>query len=435
MATIRITKRAVDALKPAARNAFLWDTDIRGFGLKVTPAGAKSYLYQYRLGGRASPTKRWTIGKHGTLTPDQARDIAEALAFKVAQGIDPIVEKREAQEGKEASARRKAELAFSAVAQQFLDSSYVADKWKASAHNLESALRLHVTPKLTDSPLPDLTQDDMVRVFEAIPTNRRALRRTVFIILSRLFKWSIARNLISRSPLEGFEVPPPVESRDRHLDDQEIALAWRGAGDLTYPFGPFFRLLIGTGQRREEVAGIDWRELARAERRWTLPGSRTKNGAPNIIHLSSIVIAELDQIARSEKWPKRGLVFTTTGKTAISGYARAKSRLDAAMLKCARADAKEVGDDVETVELVPWRMHDIRRTVATGLQRLGVRFEVTEAVLNNASGRSRSGVAAVYQRHDWATEKREALDAWARHIQAILYPPETTNVVPMARRK
>lgn len=139
------------------------------------------------------------------------------------------------------------------------------------------------------------------------------------------------------------------------------------------------------------------------------------------VPLSSAAIALLNEIAAGQtpkacsvKWPRRGFVFTKTGAQPVTGYSAAKQRLDRLTLEAARQHAAEATND-ELVALEPWRFHDLRRTLATGLQRLGVRFEVTEAVLNHISG-SRSGIACVYQRHHWSDEKRAALNAWAAHV-------------------
>lgn len=425
MATGKITKSSVDAIQPGGRDSFLWDDEVKGFGLKVTPAGVRTYVLQYRTGGRGSPTKRYTIGKHGTLTPKRARDEAERLATLVRQGKDPAADKREAR-------YLAVDLAFDAFAQRFLE-QYVRTEWRASYGFAESILRLHVTPHLRAKPLHQITRADLFAVFDAIPATSPALRRNVYAVVRRLFRWAIGRG-IERSPLDGFEAPSGPPSRDRVLTDAELRLMWLASSRLGYPFGDFYQLLAATGQRREEVAGLNWRELDRGASEWLLPSGRAKNGVASLIPLSVPAIAVLDRLAGSDKWPKRGLVFTTTGQTAVSGYSRAKRRLDAAMLALARKEAVAADEDPEDVELVHWRVHDLRRTVATGLQRLGVRFEVTEAVLNHVSG-SKSGVAGVYQRHDWKDEKREALNRWAVHLLGLAAGGDESNVVPLLKRK
>ena len=152
------------------------------------------------------------------------------------------------------------------------------------------------------------------------------------------------------------------------------------------------------------------------------------------VPLTPAMIAELDKVAGSEKWPRKGFAFTTTGETPVSGYSRAKARLDKAILTLAKKEAEATGEDPEQVTIDPWRAHDLRRTFATGMQRLGVRFEVTEAILNHVSG-ARAGVAGVYQRHDWKQEKRDALDAWAAHIDRVLNGVDVTNVIALAERR
>ena len=126
------------------------------------------------------------------------------------------------------------------------------------------------------------------------------------------------------------------------------------------------------------------------------------------IPLSEIVVSELDGLAGGERWPRSGFVFTTTGRTAVSGFSKVKRRLD------------EIVSKGMKLEVPPWRLHDLRRTFATNMQRLGVRFEVTEALLNHTSG-ARSGIAGVYQRHDWGPEKKEAIRLWDARLRALMF--------------
>jgi integrase len=419
MASGRITKRTVDA----ASCGFLWDDDLRGFGLKVTASGAKSYVYQYRMGGRETNARRYTIGKHGSpWTPSTARQEAERLALVVKRGIDPRDHERERR-------RQAIDLAFTAFGQRFLE-LYVRSEWPASYEFAEGILRLHVTPVLGAKPLPAIKRSDIADVLDRIPTSKPALKRNIYAVVRRLFRWAVSRGDIERSPLEGFEAPSPVASRERVLSDQELALAWHASAELSYPFGPLFRLLMVTGQRREEVAGLSWSELHRSSATWTLPAERAKNGKAHIVPLSSTAVTILNALARGEEWPRNGLVFTTTGQTPVSGHSRAKQRIDKAMARLANPLAG-VSDEASAdarVEIPVWRVHDLRRTMATGLQRLGVRFEVTEAILNHVSG-ARSGVAGVYQRHDWADEKRVALGRWADALERLNSDPTASLVI------
>lgn len=432
-----ITKLAVDAAKPELRQSVLWDSKVRGFGLLTLPSGNKSYVFQFRIGGRAGRLRRYTIGRHGSpWTPDSARKRAQELAEQVRKGIDPIDAERAAQ-AKSAAEKVEREriqsLTFAGYADHWLVSGLKPGVRPRTIEGYRSALANHVTPKLGAKPLPEIGKRDVVKVMDGIPAGQPAVRRITFAVMRMMFGWARSRGDIDLSPLDGIEAPAAARSRDRVLEDEELALVLRASDEMETPFGPWFRLVFGTGQRRNEVAGLDWSELERDTATWTLPAQRSKNGAANIVPLNRHALAALDAMAGcigdgERSWPRKGLVFSTTGKTPISGFSRSKARLDAKMAELAAKDAD--GEPVEAI--APWRLHDARRTLATAMQRLGVRFEVVEAVLNHTSGASRSGVAAIYQRHNWATEKRSALDAWADHCDAIRAPATaTSNVVPL----
>lgn len=412
MASGKVNKRTVDTMRPGAGVAFLWDDDLKGFGAKITPGGAIGYVYQYRMGGREAKTRRYTIGAHGSpWTPATARTEAERLAVLVAQGTDPVEADRQRR-------REAVDLSFKPYSQRF----HEACKGEGWGKLVERTLRLHCWPVLTGKAIPAITRADVVAVFDAMPAEQQAGRRNTFAVLRRLFRWAIGRGDLARSPMEGMETPPPVRARDRVLDDAELRRVWIAAEQGHRRFGPIVRLLICTGQRRDEVTGLDWSELDRAAALWRLPGERTKNSEGHSVPLNALALATLDGMAGGEKWPKRGRVFSTSTGGAYTAHAKGKAQLDAVI-------GKDGGDP-----LPAWRLHDLRRTLATGLQRLGVRFEVTEAVLNHLSG-SRAGVAGVYQRHHWTVEKRDALRAWSEHLERAIAGIEENNVIPLAARR
>ncbi len=397
--TGKLTKSKIDAAFPGKRDAYLWDSEIRGFGVKVTPAGSKVFIYQYRLGGRGSPTRRYRIGQFGSITADKARDVARDLAAQIAKGIDP--------QGERMSARAKAKASSVPDLLDRFEKEYLKAEWRRSFSDAKSALDLHVRQKWAKRSLVNIGKADVKSLLSTLG-DRPAARNKLHVLLNLFFKWAVDGDIIDANPMADMTAPSPLSSRDRVLKDEELLLVWQASGKLTYPFGPMYRLLICTGQRLREVSALDWKELDRDNLMWTVPGARAKNGKASTVPLNELALEELDSIAKSKKWPKRGLVFSVTGKTPVSGFSRAKRRLDTVITKLNKKE-----------ELEPWRNHDLRRTLATGLQRLGVRFEVTEAVLNHVSG-SRSGVAGIYQQHDWGPEKRAAMDAWAAHIRSVL---------------
>jgi integrase len=397
MASGKITKRSVDALISSGQHDILWDDSIKGFGAKRTKAGAVSYVLQFRMGGRESKTRRYTIGSHGSpWTPATARAEAERLAILIAQGIDPGEAERQRR-------RESVDLAFDNYSDRFAEAC-VGEGWRRL---VKRSLELHVKPVLGTKPLPNLTRIDIVAVFDRMPRAQIANIRNVFAVLRRLLRWAVSRGDIDRSPMEGMETPPPVKPRDRWLSDEELGRIWMAAPNTHSCFGPIIRLLIVTGQRREEVSSLRWEELNRKDLLWTLPGERAKNGEPNRIPLNELAVAILDEVAGSAIWPRSGRMFTTSRGGRFTGYSKGKIKLDLLMSQ----DGRE--------PLPDWRLHDLRRTLATGFQRLGVRFEVTEAVLNHVGG-SRAGVAGIYQRHDWKDEKREAMKSWNDHLAAII---------------
>ena len=397
MATGKISKRTVDSLEVGAKTNFLWDTDLKGFGVKNTPSGSVTYIIQFRMGGRETKTRRYTIGAHGSpWTPTTARMEAERLLVLIAQGVDPVDAEKQRR-------RDAVDLAFSNYADLFARSCK-REGWRRL---VERSIRLYLKPAFGMKALPAITKADVVAVLDDMPVEQVANRRNVFAVMRRLFRWAVSRGDLDRSPTEGMETPPPVKPRERWLADWELREIWHTAPECHRCFGPIVRLLISTGQRREEVSGVHWQEVDRAERMWTLPGARTKNGEPNFIPLNDLAIAELDAQAGAEKWPKRGRIFATSTGARFSGFAKGKLKLDGLI------------EERRGLPLDPWRLHDLRRTLATNFQRLGVRFEVTEAVLNHLSG-SRAGVAGIYQRHDWRDEKRQALADWNDHLLGVL---------------
>ena len=415
-----ISKRSVDALEKTGKTHYLWDNNPIGFGVRVTPAGVKSYIFQFRMGGRGSPVRREIIGRTEKIAPDKARSRAHELAHMARTGTDPIEKKKADRRAYVETKLTAKELAFDVYCQRYLDER-VKPEGLASYGNIEMVFRLHAIPVLKATPLPDIAKKDVVAVLDRIAASSFGLRRSAFAILSRMMNWAVGRGDIVTNPMAGMTRPPAVTSRDRVLDDAELATIWKAAGKLRHPLRAFYRVLMLTGQRREEVAGMNWGELDRPNAVWTLPADRTKNGVTHIVPLAPAVLNELDllslvwqerhQVAGPNQahWPKLGPVMSFHGDVSLSCFSQAKKFLDV-----------EVERDLNGgLLLQKWRVHDLRRTMATGFQRLGVRFEVTEAALNHVGG-SKSGVAGIYQRYDWRDEKRVAFEKWALHILALI---------------
>lgn len=237
----------------------------------------------------------------------------------------------------------------------------------------------------------------------------------------KFFSWCVERHIIGHSPCTGVKDPVAKVSRNRVLTDDEIRWLWQAATECAFPFGTLAKALLLTGQRRDECAAMCDPEIDPDAKRWTILGARAKNGKPHDVPLSDAMLAVLDSPRVKSKV---GFLFTTNGRTHITGYSKAKREIDAAMLAATRA---ERGPDF----LIPnWRFHDLRRTVAIGMARLGIALPVIEKVLNHTSG-SFSGIVSVYQRHHYLDEKRHALETWARHIETLT-GERASNVVAIA---
>ena len=243
--------------------------------------------------------------------------------------------------------------------------------------------------------IDQLSKSDVYAVLDGIKDRGSPIMaRTVQTNVRRFFGWCTERGLIQVNPVASMERVAQVKSRERVLCDKELASVWSACGSDI--FGLASRLLILTGARREEIGQLKWSEIDGDV--ITLEGDRTKNGEAHLIPLSSAAKSLLDSVPRIAG---SDYVFTVNGRQPISGWGRAKARLD---------DATKIAN---------WRLHDLRRTVATGLQRLGVNLQVVESCLGHTAG-SRSGIVKVYQRHDYANEKSAALEAWGEHVASLV---------------
>ena len=282
--------------------------------------------------------------------------------------------------------------------------------------------------------LAHITRAHVHEMLDEIVDSGRPIRANrVFAQTRKMCRWAISRGIIDRSPCEGLTAPSPETKRDRVLDDAEIGLVWAAFNAIGWPFGPIGKLLLLTGARRDEVASMRWSEVNLEAKTWTIAKGRSKNGVVHMVPLSDAAVKIIESLERIES--KLGLVFSVTGRTPVSGFSRAKAAIDKAVLEIMKDEAEARGDDpAEVRSRAHWTIHDLRRTVATNLQKLGVRLEVTEAVLGHVSG-SRAGIVGVYQRHTWAAEKHQALDAWARRLDAIVEGRDPANVVEIANAK
>lgn len=398
MAKVKLTDAFVKNLKPAdgARRIEYGDRECRGLYVCAWASGKISWSYRFSLHGKAV---NMGVGVYPDLSLKDARNEVDGLRAVVMKGDDP----RDAKRAKKADARS---IIFSEYVKDWIKryAVEVSDKTgrprrTVTVEHARSMIATHLEKRVGKKPMQQIAGDDLKSAFDAISS--QAARKATFAYASIMFKDAVYNKVINSNPLDGFKKPATIGARKRVLTDKELNAVWTAAVRMSEPARSFFHLLMLTGQRRDEVAGMDWAELDRDAAIWTIPAERAKNGETHIVPLAGAVIDILDRLAGGTDWPADGYALTT-GRSHFQAYSKAKAVLD---------DASGVTD---------WRIHDLRRTMATGFQRLGVRFEVTEAVLNHVSG-ARGGVAGVYQRYHWADEKRAALEAWAAHVEGLTH--------------
>ncbi|GGG52591.1 integrase [Caldovatus sediminis] len=405
----------------------MFDADLAGFGLRVTARGTKTFLFQYNAGPHVK--RRVVIGTFGAeMTTAQARKQAEVLRGQVRESRDPVAERRAARAAAlEAEARAKA-----AEAAARYTVTAMIDQWAEHHLSQRSASYRRRVPRELKAALSDwkavpaasFAHADAVRVLDAVKAVRGPVATNRLRAVARAcWGWAVKRGAMERNPWEVTPQPAREVARERVLSDAELAAIWHAAGRLGAPWTAILRLLILTGQRRGEVAGMRWAEVDLEAGVWSLPGDRTKNRRPHDVPLSAEAVGIIRAVRRRKA---DRLVFEGVNGNPPSGFGKMKARLDAALADAARQGGPEVA---------PWTLHDLRRTVATGLQRLGVRLEVIEAVLNHVSG-SRAGIVGVYQRHGWAREKAEALRGWAAHVMRYVDGgAAVSNVVPLRKAR
>ena len=271
-----------------------------------------------------------------------------------------------------------------------------------------------VLPKWGNRRIQDITRRDVIELLDGLTDRGLGIgANRSFALVRKLFNWAVERDIIAETPCKGIRPPVSEVSRDRLLSDDEIKAFWKATEAIGYPFGPLFRLLLLTGQRLGEVAEMSASELRPDERMWTIPKERAKNNSVHDVPLSDAALAVLEALPRIAG--TRRFLFTTTTETAVSGFSKSKEGLDRIM-----------------APTTPWRLHDLRRTVASGMARLGINLPVIEKVLNHTSG-SFAGIVGVYQRHSFADEKRQALEAWGRFVTALVEDRPAKNIIELRR--
>ncbi len=388
--------------KPRQGQKEIADGVVRGLRFRVSSANVRSYVLSYRTDGRLT---RKVIGYYPEMDLAEARRLAQEIKDGASPNVVLGTEDNEPDE-----------LTFGQLAESYIARGMVhrtgtrAGQPHATAAQAERLIRKEILPAWAGLPVAALTKRDATALTDAIidrgsPQTANIVHRSYHAIMN----WALRRGEIAANPFSLMGQPGPTVERKRLLAPNEIRALWNACHLLGYPFGSFYRLQLLTGQRRNEVAEVRWRELDLRDRVWRIPAERTKNGLDHEVPLSSLAMQEIENLPQ---FPVSDYVFTTTdGERPISGFSRSKRRIDR------YSGVKD------------WRGHDLRRCVRSGMAELGVPEIVAERVLNHSE---RDALVRTYNRYSYLDEKRDALERWAGRVRDIVSPPPE-NVVSMER--
>lgn len=386
MPRAKLTELSVSRLKPPKSGRLeVWDTILPAFGLRLTATGGRSWVVALRKPGAKHPV-RHKIG----ISPVMSLAAARAKARELLADPTALLAKEPARS-----------TTVESVAEEFITRHIAPNRRERSGREAAAQLHREFVAWYGQRPIGSIGRRDIVEALDRVADRGAPIAANRLLAnLSRLFAWAVDRGYLEATPITSIRAPAKERSRDRVLENEELEAIWRASGQLGWPFGPIIRLLMVTMQRRDEVAHMAWRDLDFEQRLWRLPRSITKADRMHEVPLSPLAMEVIEGL------PRRGdaLAFPSTrmrSANPVSGFSRAKLRLD------------------KLSSVTGWRVHDLRRTGASGIARLGHPPHVVAAILNHSPG-STMGVTAVYNRHRYTDEKRLALDAWGRELERII---------------
>ncbi|NKX47759.1 tyrosine-type recombinase/integrase [Rhodobacteraceae bacterium R_SAG8] len=380
----KLTTKYIESLKPdpSKRREFR-DELMPGLVLRISKSGTKTFCLLKRIDGKM---RRVTVGRSGNLTLSEARERVRTLLYEIETGRFQ---------------ERTGVQVQSIPTLKDVIPDYIEKH--AKTHNRDWKRKEALLSKFTDlhsKRIDQIKRSEVVKECDKIYKTAPVSANRALSHLKHLMNWCVDRGIIDASPIVGLKPPTKEAPRERALTDDELRALWTACEGEGYPFGDCMMLLILCGQRRAEVAGMRWSELNFESRLWPLPSKRAKNGRQHTIPITD---AMLNVLSRVPRFFGSDYVFTTTGKSPVSGFGRLKKRLDKTMPEGTAS----------------WINHDLRRTMSTNLAMLGIPQPVTEALLNHKTGVV-SGVAAIYNVYSYADEKREALATWSLHVTNLV---------------
>jgi integrase len=456
-----LTAAAIEKFRPGPERRRIRDALAKSLFLIIEPSGHKSFQMRFRRpDGKPAKLTLGPVdfsGEELATAPEIGQPLtlaaARLLAAKVhqdrARGLDPIGEHKARKHRRRVEIEQLEASTFAVAVRNYikLHARPKTRNWRETARLLGLLYPIdgNSEPEQSRGGLAERWADRNVQSIDAHdiwsivdearsigvpgmavrnPNASEARARLAYVALSSLFTWLKRQRRVDANPCAGVPRPEPAKSRDRTLSNDEIKWFWRATDKIGGPFGTVFKVLLLTGARLDEVAGMTYAELNEDRSTWSLPSSRTKNKRAHVVPLPPMA---RDIIAGVEGNGAGSFVFTTNNTTPVSSWSWAKGRLDEAMLAAAR---EQRGPNVAVAE---WRLHDLRRTAVTGLAELGVRPDVIELCVNHVSGH-RGGIAGVYNRSQMLDERKAALKRWAAHVHGLV-SGRSADVTPMQRAR
>jgi integrase len=407
------TDRFLKAIKPAeeGKRVVIYDAQIPGFGIRVgdksSPHDVGSFVLITRFPGSNNPVPR-RIGDYPAMSLAKAREIARAWREDVRQGVDPKVKEAERRRQEERRRADTVEAAFEGYAEERLSTLRTGDEVKRAIKN-------HVLGIWAARPISEIRRADVADLIRSLRKNAPIAANRTLSYLKTFFSWCVDQELIEASPAAAIKRPAKELKRDRVLTNLELRAIWAACGELGLFGGPV-KMMLATAQRRTEVGETTWREIDKEQKVWRLARERTKADRAHEVPLSDLALAILDETPKVSDF-----VFASgRGAGAVNGWSKAKRRLDDLVAN----KLLELAPETDGV-LPEWRLHDLRRTAATQMAKLGIDRVVIGKVLNHAE----SEVTALYDRHRYDQEKRRALELWAAKLKEIVEPSPDSNIV------
>ena len=402
---MKFTDRQIKNLKPADQRYEVFED--RGFGVRVSPTGRKTFIYLYRMPGEVNK-RRLSLGTYPAMSLAEAHHRHAEAREMVAQGVDP---------GAKAVAEKKEERqapSVSALAEEYLEKWAKPRKrsWKTDKRILEK----DILPEWCQRKARDITRRDVIRLLDNIVDRGAPIgaNRTLAVI-RKMFSFAVGRDIVPASPCVAIQAPAPERRRDRVLSAEEIRAFWQGLDKtrITKGIRLALKLQLITAQRKGEVISAEWTDFDLEEGWWTIPAEKAKNRMPHRVPLSPMAL-DILQAARTLAVDSNWVFPSPRGPRNITPAA-----VDHALRLALRG--------LEIEHFVP---HDLRRSAASHMTGGGTSRLVVQKVLNHVE----NGVTAVYDRHSYDREKRQALEAWGRKLREIIGGrEETANVIPLMR--